>query len=1104
MGLLREVLAYVCMFVYQIIAWVYELFINISRVTILSSDDIEPIYQRITLILSIIMVFYITFEFVKFVVQPDGLVDKEKGAQKTVLKMVIVVVLIAFVPSIFNWGYKLQNVIFDNQLFSKIILGKQDVEMRDIGRDFSANMLSMFYYVDEDINWAPLANGTDCGELDCKQIVSLNLDYLRQNGTIPYLTMGLDKEANAIEPSTQKKVKEFKIHFNGLFAVGVGIFVAWMLILYCVDAGVRVVQLIFLQIIAPIPIIGYLSPKKDGIFQKWVKQCITTYLDLFIRVGIIYFILLVAQILTSAITDGQIMENATSQDGLMKTFMFVAIIMGLLLFAKKAPNMLKELFPSTNAASGNFGLGLKDRPAVARAVGATLGGSLGLARRGVVSAINRHRRNKENGQKPIWTKEGIEQRRKRQENRKAQRNAAKDQQNAQTVSERKKKLENQKAKAKAASDAYQKIKNDPNATQAEKDEAKQKVEREAKTYAEMLRKAQGRKPLSQSTADELNKHRKASGAAYTQLETARKELDELKKNNPNDTAAINEAQKKVNAAQENYNKERKKLEDFTNTNEEYKKYKQADKATEETRSSLVDAVSNSKKATEEYQKAEQEKEKAHEEYKSKINDPNATQAEKDAARKKLEEAEKKVNSTRTKAEQAQEEFEKQKERYRTVATGDTDTATNKLDMANEQVAKDYNERYGSVLGAGLMGGLAGAANGMWTGGHATTGKEIFTKTGEAWKKDTKAIRANETFLDNGGASGVQGFIDKTVASIQTGLGVDTTYERTISSTKPREEQIKELDAQINLSKDASSAADNADGIARKKSQDSKAEARHGEIKTGLKDSNGNDIMAEPLLDENGHKVDETVGQLVRRYHAKAALKKNELDAATQQVSTLDKEHKEAELNQRLANTKKQQAQAKVDELKNNPTATAEAKAAAVKELEEAKKNEELCNAVEAHKRAALAEAQTKKDQLAIDATNAQYAAENVEKNAARDEITQILQGKTKNCHAAIIQQVMEGKESLQSAALNPQLRERVRQELFKIKTPAEAARLYNALITQQITKFDDYDDICTAYKNATSSASRTKTNLAETNRQIQQGATSDRYKSAQDATNGGK
>jgi len=392
---LREFAAWICAQIYSLIAWLYELFMNISRVEILKDGDVEAIYTRITMILAIIMVFYVTFEFVKFVVQPEGLTDKEKGAPKIVTKMIIVVLLIAFVPKIFSIAYDVQNKIFDNQVFSKIILGKQDVDVSSAGRNFSSNMLGMFYYVDLNIEWQNQDDGEDCETLSCQQIVSLNHSYLKEYGKLPFLEMGLDQKGKVVEAKTGETLEEYKITFDALFAIIVGGFVAYMLILYCIDAGVRVAQLAFLQIIAPIPIIGYLTPKKDGIFQKWTKQCLTTYLDLFIRVGIIYFILLLFQILGNSFTAGTILEHV-EVTGTMKTFMYIALVMGLLLFAHKAPKMISDLFPQKNVASGKFGLKAGERvaPEAARAIGAGLG-STRLIGGAISRGVNTARRNKQ-------------------------------------------------------------------------------------------------------------------------------------------------------------------------------------------------------------------------------------------------------------------------------------------------------------------------------------------------------------------------------------------------------------------------------------------------------------------------------------------------------------------------------------------------------------------------------------------------------------------------------------------------------------------------------------------------------------------------------------
>lgn len=386
-GWLRGMWADLCSGIYQLVAWLYELFLNVSRVELLSTKNIEPIYQRITMILTIIMVFYVTFEVVKYVVQPDSFSDKEKGGGKLTLKMILVVILIAFVPSFFTLAYKFQNVIFDNQIFSKVILGKQGIDTNKFGRVFSSNILSMFYYVDEEA-WGEeatekLEEEDNCEGIPCKTIVNANLSSLIEYGTLPFLEIGIASGDTDPEEGTGDVFKYY-IHFDGLFAVAVGLFVSYMLIIYCVDIGARVVQLTFLQIIAPIPIIGYLSPKKDGIFHKWVKQCITTYLDLFIRTAIIYFGLLICQILSEAYSSGTLFNNISGElSGTMKVFIYIALILGVLMFMKKAPKLLGELFPSTGAASGNFGLkpGERLKPA-----GRFLGAAAGLAAGAAIGA----------------------------------------------------------------------------------------------------------------------------------------------------------------------------------------------------------------------------------------------------------------------------------------------------------------------------------------------------------------------------------------------------------------------------------------------------------------------------------------------------------------------------------------------------------------------------------------------------------------------------------------------------------------------------------------------------------------------------------------------
>lgn len=421
---LRYLGAIICGFLYKIVAALFELFINISKVELLSSSDISKIYQRVTLMITIIMIFYVTFETVKYVIQPDTMGDKEKGTSKVVLKMIICVVLLAMVPKIFEFSFKLQNTIIENQIIPKLILGPSATSTtnpKNMGRAFAASTFALFYGYTDISGDELLKQCVENPVTEEEFIQSLDPDYpfywstvldwqkenyknygngvaganlcsLKNTGTFWHITYELDEED--IRTEIKEKDNEEYIKFDGLMAIIVGGFMCYVLALYCIDLGTRVAQLAFLQIIAPIPIIGYLSPKKDNIFSKWVKQCTTTYLDLFLRMILIYFVLFLCNVIQEARANGTLFNNISDDSN--KTLIYIAIILGLLLFAQKAPKMLQELFPKMGAASGNFGLKAGERvaPIAARAIGGGLGGAKRLIAGGAAKGIAAYKRNK--------------------------------------------------------------------------------------------------------------------------------------------------------------------------------------------------------------------------------------------------------------------------------------------------------------------------------------------------------------------------------------------------------------------------------------------------------------------------------------------------------------------------------------------------------------------------------------------------------------------------------------------------------------------------------------------------------------------------------------
>ena len=330
-----------CSLIYGFIVVLFNLFTSMTQLDILEQSTINGIYQRITMIMTIVMVFYITFEFVKYVVSPDTIIDKEKGAGNIVKRIIISILLIAFIPNIFSIAMDLQDKILKTNVISKVIFGQEDFDYKTAGSNFAGDTFAAFYRVDCD---------EDCTESDREEAQKRVDDVIG--------TFKKDMGLYAITKGIAFDTIDGDIQFDGLLAVLFGGFTLYVLFLYCMDLGIRYIQLIFLQIIAPIAAISYILPQKDGMLQKWSKQTLTTYVDVFLRIAILYFMLLIVSILSTNLD----FYEMTASGQQINIFMHILIIMGLLIFVNKAPKLIEELLPfKSGAASVGFGFSGKSR-----------------------------------------------------------------------------------------------------------------------------------------------------------------------------------------------------------------------------------------------------------------------------------------------------------------------------------------------------------------------------------------------------------------------------------------------------------------------------------------------------------------------------------------------------------------------------------------------------------------------------------------------------------------------------------------------------------------------------------------------------------------------
>lgn len=413
----RTLMFILCDAVYRLIYLTFYIFEKLGSARII--EDTQGIVNRISLIIGLFMVFRVTFAFVQYIVDPDAMLDKKKGAANIIKKIIISIVLLGSTSTLFNLAFKAQDLIIDNQIIGKIIFNSSSSNGYDsdslystpenpstFGGRLSAEVFSAFYRLN------PEASPKDSDQEDCKTWLTNddgNSGYSKLKEKIAQNKGALSGYKNspaAICLNEQDSSDEYIVDFDagGFLALAFGIAVLYTIFIFTIQVGVRVIQLAYLQIIAPIPIIMYITPKGDEQLKKWGQQCSTTFLDFFMRCTIIYFAILVIQNIWETGFIGKLLSAGTeSSNGWETMYVGVIMIIAVLTFAKKVPNLIKEIFPSLGGAAGfDYGLSFKKQVVEPLKAGynSPLGWGLKLGKAGAVAAIGAIDRKKYNLPKP--------------------------------------------------------------------------------------------------------------------------------------------------------------------------------------------------------------------------------------------------------------------------------------------------------------------------------------------------------------------------------------------------------------------------------------------------------------------------------------------------------------------------------------------------------------------------------------------------------------------------------------------------------------------------------------------------------------------------------
>lgn len=274
--------------VYSLIDVTYQVFLSISNAQILSSSDIQGMIDRVNVIIGIVMLFLVSFSLLKAISNPDNLTKGDKSTTKLITNILIVLVMIVLTPSAFKFAFQAQNTILSEGALGRIILGStsgsSSTTLSNAGFNMAIDVFSAFI-IDDD----PSKTYT----IDLKGCTPVNVTISANNQYTLSQIVNISKDCKNFnyfyQLATPLTASGNTLTYYFLISTIAGAFVLYIMVSFCIDLGVRVAKLAFYQLIAPIPILSRIIPGKKDMYDKWFKSVVSTFLEVFIKLAVIYF-----------------------------------------------------------------------------------------------------------------------------------------------------------------------------------------------------------------------------------------------------------------------------------------------------------------------------------------------------------------------------------------------------------------------------------------------------------------------------------------------------------------------------------------------------------------------------------------------------------------------------------------------------------------------------------------------------------------------------------------------------------------------------------------------------------------------------------------------
>ena len=375
-NILYELFILIDSIVYSIAAYAIQAFFAIAELDFVANgfEQISYIIGRIMILCGVFALFKLSFTLINYIIDPGKANKSAETGTKLVKNILIAIVLLVSLNLIFTSLYKFQNSIIKNNVIPKIIYGADNYDSNGQEMDIKENAKKFANTI-----FVSLMLGGNSNEnlsTSAKNAVDRVLDGASINLLSPYAT-------------------DSGFNYLPFISFIVGVLVCYYFLVFAIELGIRMVKLLVLQILAPIPIIMSIDPTQKDKLKKFGKLYSGIYLSVFIRIFTVYLAFAAISLIGNIL--GNISETSSGTSWLVHILLIIAIFKA----TKELPKLIEDALGmklGLGDAGKGFGSILKGTVAgtaglvggaIAGGITGGAGGALGGAFTGLTTGVTK-------------------------------------------------------------------------------------------------------------------------------------------------------------------------------------------------------------------------------------------------------------------------------------------------------------------------------------------------------------------------------------------------------------------------------------------------------------------------------------------------------------------------------------------------------------------------------------------------------------------------------------------------------------------------------------------------------------------------------------------